>query len=286
MEHPTNRIAVFDTSSVKAISPSALARLAEDEYRLWASPFAVWETLSHLDEPGQFELSRANLLKLTRFELFDDAVRTLEGSLGTLEFPALHPDPVVLRGLLQRLEQSFSVADVYADLMVMDDGTHRLVHDCAARARQVLVEEENKFRALLHRVGEHVLTTYGPRPDCLRRLEMVVSLVQGGVVRADAAGRKKVTIEEAVDLTFLFWGYVMEHAIRYRGRLADIPPNDFEDSQLLLHLPLGRRAIVVTEDRRHRETVNAVLELTRLLDDLPAIGIRAMAWRDLPMSGN
>lgn len=284
--HRTDRIAVFDTSSAKAISPAALAQLVGAGYRLWASPFAIWETLSHLDEPGQFELSRANLLKLRHFEFFDDAVRTLEASLGTLAVPALHPDPVVLRALLQRLEQSFSVAEVYADLMVMDDGTHRLVRGCAARARQVLVEEENKFRALLHQVGEHVLTTYSPRPDSLRRLEMVVSLVQGGVVRADAAGRKKVTIEQAVDLSFLFWGYVTEHAIRYRGRLGDIPPNDFEDSQLLLHLPLSRRAIVVTEDRRHRETVNAVVALTRLLDDVPAVGISAMPWRDLPMSSN
>jgi hypothetical protein len=286
MKQRANRIAVFDTSSIKAISSSALAGLAAAGYHLWASPFAVWETLSHLDEPGRFELSRANLLKLRHFDLFDDAVRTVEASLGTLTLPAFHPDPVVLRALLQRLEESFSVAGVYADLLVMDDGTHRFVHDCAARARHVLVEEENKFRALLHQVGEHVRTTYDRRPNSLRRIEMVVSLVQGGVLRADAAGRKKVTIEEAVDLTFLFWGYVTEQAIRYRGRLADIPANDFEDSQLLLHLPLSRPAIVVTEDRRQRETVNAIVELTRLLDDVPAVAISATAWRDLSMSCN
>ena len=137
------------------------------------------------------------------------------------------------------------------------------------------------FFNLLEGVAARIFETDGRAPSAEARLRHAVSLARGNFEQAIAADSSVATLENAVGRGFLFWAYVGDRAVRCNGRREQMARNDYEDAQVLLHVGLGRPAMIVTNDRKFRVAIQRAVSLAQQLDEFAGTLIEVRGWRTL-----
>jgi hypothetical protein len=257
---------LFDTSGYRAVPGRRVEALQTAGHRLFLSPMAIWEVLSHLDEPGEWNVVKGMLLKGRRFEFYDDPIAALQAVVGPAPPSDRTPDTVLLPAMLDQLAQAQSLSDFYAMQLLLPNGTVRRLDRCSTEARQELDKRARPFLELVRKVGEHVVEQHGRQPSAGPIGVAALSLAAGEVVKAERRG-EVLRIEDAANASLIFWIYVVQQGIRYATSGSGPARNDYEDAQILLHLRLREERIVVSHDRRLSEVLQSVESVLATFDD-------------------
>lgn len=245
---------LVDTSVLRGASSAALDAIATLT-ELVVSPYSVWELLSHLDA-SEFDRVKGNLMKV-RY------VRILEAPRPALEKLVCAPsDPVhdhvldsdLAYAMLAALRRSCSLRDFYRMQIRDERGDVRQIDGCVDRLRDILATDEQRFAALMSGIVSGIQTAQISMATSADRHAAALSVLFGLWQQlGDRVAGPKPT-EAFIRAAYVHAGYLVHRAIELsQGRARD--PNDFEDSEISLHLPIGSGWSLVTADKSFRRVV-------------------------------
>ena len=138
---------LLDTSAFRAV-PAARLGAVSQETRLLVSPFCFWELLTHLEDEGQFDRVKGNLMKFRHVSVLDDPLASIERDV-VLRGDAVHERPddsELIYATLAALRDSASLSEFYAKHIRDDQNQVHRIAGCVARVRDVLKTEEQLFQ--------------------------------------------------------------------------------------------------------------------------------------------
>lgn len=251
---------LLDTSAFKALSSNRLERLAA-ERPLLVSPFCFWEIVSHLDEPDMFSRVRGNLMKFCHVRVLDDPEAIYIAELGaTPLFEARVSDDDVIYSALAALRDSDSLSSFYSKHIRDSQGNVRTLSECVARAKDLLLADEERFQSFVHQIVDSVNaenSTILTPPDLYRA---VVSLINGWhIARCGQPLNEDVRV---LRILYVYFAFVVFCARDYLAiSRANGNLNDYEDASLCQHVRLDIPCTIITADRRQRERLKEIYTL-------------------------
>jgi hypothetical protein len=263
---------ILDTSAFRAISAATLAA-ASQEARLLVSPFCFWELLTHLEDEGQFDRVKGNLMKFRHVSVLDDPWASVERDVVLPGDEVLkRPDDCELvYAILAALRDSASVPQFYAKHIRDSRHQAREIGGCVARAGDVLKAEEQQFQ-------EYVTKIMAVVRDGLVSLATPADRHRGTLQIVDAwwiqlgnrVDRSELVRERLEERTYVFSSYVLHLAADYLKRgSTNVDRNDFEDAKFCQHLALGAEMTAVTADVALQRCLQDTLAVLNALPDLP-----------------
>jgi hypothetical protein len=245
---------ILDTSAFRAISGATLAA-ASQKTHLLVSPFCFWELLTHLEDEGQFDRVKGNLMKFRYVSVLDDPWASVEREVvlqgdKVLESPE---DYDIIYATLAALRDSASVPQFYAKHIRDSRNQIREIGGCVSRVREVrdvLKAEERQFQ-------EYVIKIMAVVRDGLVSLATSDDRHRGSLQIVDAwwiqlgnrIDRSESVRERLEKRSYVFSSYVLHLAADYLKRgSTKIDKNDFEDAKFCQHLALDAEMTAVTRD--------------------------------------
>lgn len=209
-------------------------------------------------------------MKFKYVKILDDPVATIEAPLlpHESELQERVPDHDLITASLAALRDSNSVDDFYSKYISDSKGAVRLLSDCAARGRDILHQEEDRFVSFVQSIITLFRSGQANYTNAQERHRAIVSLIEGWVIRVKQRGASEVAARERLVLcTYIYFSYIFHRALRCleRGKI-NLEGNDYEDASLCLHLSLDTSFYVITADKGLRE---ALCKTTSLLNGLP-----------------
>ena len=262
---------ILDTSAFRAISAATLAA-ASQEARLLVSPFCFWELLTHLEDEGQFDRVKGNLMKFRHVSVLDDPWASVERDVvlpsdAVLERPE---DCEIVYAILAELRDCASVPQFYTKHIRHSRHQTREIGGCVARAGDVLKAEEQQFQ-------EYVTKIMAVVRDGLVSLATPADRHRGTLQIVDAwwiqlgnrVDRSELVRERLEKRTYVFSSYVLHLAADYlKRRSTNVDRNDFEDAKFCQHLALGADMAAVTADVALQRCLQDTLAVLNALPDV------------------
>jgi len=257
---------LLDTSAFCAL-PSRILQ----EHTFYASPYCFWELLTHLDE-GSFDQYKGQLMKFKYAHILNDPRAEIEVPLliDDNQLQDRVSDEELIAAALAALQDSNSLDMFYSSYVEDSKGNLHQVSECAANVRKALGEAEQKHTEFVEnimnvfRTGQVKLETYSDYHQAILQLlegEMI-KLQQRGAVDKDL--RNKLT-----NNSYIYYSYVFHRALAYfRKGKTKLDVNDFEDSQVCLHLRLDTPYCLVTADKGLKEALDKTSALLNQLNEL------------------
>ncbi len=278
---------ILDTSSVRGLRADDV-RLASSRFDVAVSPITVFEFLCHIDERGKKErglpndvlspLHKANLLKCRSLRLLDDPYAEQADDVGARAVvnPTRFEDRLVLPQLFPAIESSTSIEEFYSQQVRYPHGAVADIRDTAERARNLLKEEEKRYRHHVIKWCRLMLKEFGfERSQGFSPEEFVrfAAHAASGLARHYADGLGSLSQEElsgpVFSATYNNTGYGIVRALEYLRKAngdidrLNVDGNDMEDSAICLHLDLTKHRILVTNDGGTRSALSSALENLR-----------------------
>lgn len=270
LERLVQRSYILDTSAFRAISGSTLATASQNT-RLFVSPFCFWELLTHLEDEGQFDRVKGNLMKFRHVSVLDDPWASVER--GTVlpgdEVRERPEDDEIIYATLAALRDSASVSQFYEKHIC--DGRKRIrqIGGCVDRVRDILKVEERQFQDYVTKimavVRDGLVSLATPNDRHRGSLQIVDAWwIQLG----NRIDRSESVRERLKKRTYVFSSYVLHLAADYLKRgSTKVDQNDFEDAKFCQHLALDAEMTAVTGDiPLHRCLADALIVLNALPD--------------------
>ena len=255
---------LLDTSAFKDLPKGKWVQAARGGFQLTASPYCFWELLCHLDEEPDFKKAKGRLIKFHGVKIVDKPFdRALVKNKPDAEKKVWSSD--LIYAALAAVEAASSLDDLNASLIVDEAGNERALKDCVNRIKEVLDEEENRFREVMTKLISVIKSGQVKVDKPIDQHNAILSLVASrGTPLPDTADLDYETVDEdqLIAFTYVYWGYVIHRAIQLAnagGRTC--AKNDFEDGQLCAYIPLDRSMIVVSGDIKLLETLAAVRDV-------------------------
>lgn len=272
METPVQRSYIFDTSAFRAIPEDSL-EAASHNVHLVVSPFCFWELLTHLEDNGQFDRVKGNLMKLRHMSVLDDPWASVESDIVLPDDDVLKrpDDSGLIYAILAALHESHSVSQFYGKRARDGRDQLREIDGCVARAAQILKAEEQRFLEYVSNVMSFVrdgrVSIATPADRHLAIIQIVDAWwIQLGQ-RVDGSELVRQRLEER---TYVFSSYVLHLAADYVKRgSTNVDRNDFEDGKFCQHLTLGAEMTAVTVDVTLKRCLENTLAVLNALPDLP-----------------
>jgi hypothetical protein len=261
---------ILDTSAFRAISRSTLAS-ASQNIRLLVSPFCFWELLTHLEDEGQFDRVKGNLMKFRHVSVLDDPWASVERGvvLPRDELRERPEDDEIIYATLAALRDSASVPQFYEKHIRDGRNQIRQIGGCVDRVRDILKAEERQFQ-------EYVTKIMAVVRDGLVSLATSNDRHRGSLQIVDAwwiqlgnrIDRSESVRERLEKRTYVFSSYVLHLAADYLKRgSTKIDHNDFEDAKLCQHLALDAEMTAVTGDIPLQRCLEGALTVLNALPD-------------------
>jgi hypothetical protein len=266
-----NTAYLLDTSVFRFLPRQILEALHLKGYNLYASPFVFWELLTHLHEEGGFVGYKARMMKFRFVDILDDPRALIESSVITNDTSAQQrvPDTELIEATLAALEASNSLESFYATLIEDSKGRTRQVADCAARSKEVLAGEEQRFVAFLQSILEVLASGRVAYKTDSERHQAVLDLLEGQGIYLRRRGAGVADLRDwIIDNAYIHWACVFRLALKYfAARDAKPDMNDYEDARICLHLRLSGPFCLVTEDRTLRSVLQQIIDFLGTLND-------------------
>jgi hypothetical protein len=257
---------LLDTSAFRAL-PSRILQ----EHTFYASPYCFWELLTHLDERS-FDRHKGQLMKFKYAHILNDPRAEIEVPLliDDNQLQDRVSDEELIAAALAALQDSNSLDMFYSSYVEDSKGNLHQVSECAANVRKALGEAEQKHTEFVEnimnvfRTGQVKLETNSDYHQAILQLlegEMI-KLQQRGAVDKDL--RNKLT-----NNSYIYYSYVFHRALAYfRKGKTKLDVNDFEDSQVCLHLRLDTSYCLVTADKGLKQALAKTSALLNQLNEL------------------
>lgn len=270
LESPVKRSYILDTSAFRAISGATLADVSQDT-RLLVSPFCFWELLTHLEDVGQFDRVKGNLMKFRHVSVLDDPWASIEREVvipgdEVLKSPE---DYDIIYAILAALRDSASVPQFYEKHIRDSRNQIREIGGCVSRVRDILKTEERQFQ-------EYIIKIMDVVRDELVSIATSDDRHRGSLQIADAwwiqlgnrIDRSESVRERLEKQTYIFSSYVLHLAADYlKRRCTKVDRNDFEDAKFCQHLALGSEMTAVTGDAALQRCLADALAVLNVLPD-------------------
>ena len=242
---------LLDTSAFRGIGAAKLAA-SRTAVQLYASPFCFWELLTHLEDEGQFERIKGNLMKFRHVQILDDPWVSVERGL-VLESDAVHQRPEdseLAYATLAALSDSASVSEFYAKQFRDSQGQAREIAGSVGRIRDILKEDEDRFKeyiAMVMSVVRSGAVSLATPTDQHRATLQIVDAWR--IQLGDRVQHSNAAHSRLVRRSYVYSAYVLHLANDYVRRGAtSVDQNDFEDARFCLHLALDANVTAVTSD--------------------------------------
>jgi hypothetical protein len=208
------------------------------------------------------------LLKCRETTILDDP-----GAEFDLHFGADPRDPDerlhaarIVNSILERLQQSTSLSEFYAQAVPDAKGDLRLLRDCAKRMNDVMELEKDKYdrfvKAILEVLDQGAVDLKS-HESCNNA---IWGLVKGKAEILRGRGVASPDLSDVDDRRYIYFGYVFERAVWYYQRGGGpIARNDYEDSSIIKHMRLTEPSVLVTNDGRTLDAVLAVMARLKAL---------------------
>lgn len=256
---------LLDTSALRALPGKLL-----EEGTFYASPYCVWELLTHLDEKD-FARCKGRLLKARFTHVLDDPRAAVETPLlpHDTKLRKRVSDEELIGHILAALNDSDSLEEFYRSIIRDSNGEFRQVADCAATARKVLSEAEQRYTEFFQQIigafrsGDVKLT------DDKDYLGAILGLLEGDVVKLQRRGATDDGLRDKLLSSYYFYcSYVFHRALTYfRSGKTKPERNDYEDGQICTHLALDTSYCLVTADKGLKDALEKSITLVERFDD-------------------
>ena len=259
----------LDTSALRALSFARL-RAASRVAGLLVSPFCFWELLTHLEDEGQFDRIKSHLMKFRHVQVLDDPRAVIERAL-VRPGDTVHErveDSDVIYATLAALRASGSVRDMYVKQIRDGKGQVRQIERCVERAREVLAQEERRFKDYLNQVIAALRNGHVSLVTPAEIHQGTLDVIKAWWIQlGDRVDPSDETRERLARREYVYSAYIVRRAIDYVERGALVDPNDFEDAGLCRHLSLDDELVVVTGDGGLRRCLERSFALLNALED-------------------
>lgn len=256
---------LLDTSALRAL-PGKLLK----DGTFYASPYCVWELLTHLDEKD-FARRKGRLLKARFTHVLDDPRAAVETPLlpHDTKLQKRVSDGELIGHILAALNDSDSLARFYRSTIRDSNGEIRQVAYSAATTRNVLAEAEHRYTEFIQQIVGAFRSGDVKLNDDKDHYRAILDLLEGDAVKLQ---RRGATVDGLRDKLlsdyYFYWSYVFHRALAYFGNGKTQPEgNDYEDAEICRHLALDTSYCLVTADKGLKDALERSIALVERLDD-------------------
>jgi hypothetical protein len=262
---------LLDTSAFRSLPGWVLQNLSGQGQSFFASPYCFWEIISHLNEPGQFDYYKGNLMKFRYVQVLNDPQAELETPLlvEDRDLQERVPDSDLIEAALAALHESSSLDAFYSTYIEDSNGRPHQVSGCVQRLGRALETRKERHIDLINDIIEAFGSGQVDLETDTSRHQAILDLVEGWVIQLGQRGASVVGLRERlINGTYIYWAYIFHRALQYfeKGK-SDVDPNDYEDGQICLHLRLDTPFCLVTGDIDMREALEETVALLHKLKD-------------------
>jgi hypothetical protein len=285
----TRRSYVLDTQALRALDGDFLRAAVAARHDVAVSPLTIWEMLRHLDEtedgPGTFLRRRGQMLKAHGLRILDDpwAAHAVAVAAGSTVNATRLEDRLLVAEILSLLAQCSTLQDFYRCEARYPGGEMGLVAGCPERARQVMIEAQEKYKGQVLKMRDAIESDMGRKGlRAVSDAQFVGIVVAGARQLTDHYRSRGIDYPELLGRvfasTYLHQGYVFGRTRTYMLNVGPRQPlpvdgNDMVDGALCLYLDLTEPITLVTDDRGTREAIGqAVLRLDGAFQELGQSG--------------
>ena len=262
---------LLDTSAFRGISAAKLAAVSCSA-QLVASPFCFWELLTHLEDEGEFERIKGNLMKFRHVQILDDPWVSVErglvlGSDAVLQRPE---DSELVYATLAALRDSGSVSEFYAKQIRDSLGQAREIAGSVARIRDILNDEEDRFKEYVAKVMSVVRSGAVSLATPTDQHRATLQIVDAWRIQlGDRVEDSKAAHSRLLNRSYVYSSYLLHLANDYvRRGITSVDQNDFEDAKFCLHLALDANVTAVTSDAALKRCLNGTFALLASIRDI------------------
>lgn len=256
---------LLDTSALRALPGKLL-----EEGAFYASPYCVWELLTHLDEKD-FARCKGRLLKARFTHVLDDPRAAVETPLlpHDTKLQKRVSDGELIGHILAALNDSHSLERFYRSPIRDSNGELRQVAYSAANARNVLAEAERRYTEFIQQIVGAFRSGHVNLNDDKDHYGAILGLLEGDVIKLQRRGATDDGLSDKLLSSYYFYcSYVFHRALAYfRSGKTKPESNDFEDAEICRHLALDTSYCLVTADKGLKDTLEKSIALVERLDD-------------------
>ncbi|MGH7799468.1 MAG: hypothetical protein ACREOW_02430 [Thermodesulfobacteriota bacterium] len=204
-------------------------------------------------------------MKFKHVRVLDDPRAEIESSLliNDTELQNRVPVSYLIDAALGALQSSKSLTAFYSKyIRDSKEGLYQIA-DCAANARKVLDEEEQKFASFTTKII-HLLSSGQVKSENYRdHHQAILSLVDGYMRLLKKRGASEVGLwERTISDTYIYFSYIFHRALScFRSGSNKRDPNDYEDGYICLHIKLNTPYCLVTEDKKMKDALEETIAL-------------------------
>lgn len=262
---------LLDTSVIRASSTKNLVMLLNEGLKLFASSYSFWEILCHLDENSKFGYFKSHLSKFKYLSILDDPFG-IRAKYTKIHQPALKNrinDEELILGIVFVLESSDSIQHFYSSVYTDSQKKSHKIQDCALRGREILAGASDRYVGFVTKIIETIKNNNMKYQSCLDRDELILQLIGGWVRGLEDQGANNNDLgQNFTNEVYVYFSYILHQALKYLKKNNEIiDPNDYEDSQICLHLSPDSSFIFIADDQNLYESVDQTICLLHELGD-------------------
>jgi hypothetical protein len=222
-------------------------------WHLHVCPYVFWERLCHLDEKTDFPRAKGEFKKFKYVRVLDDPRATIEKPEGRVS------DTELISGALDALNASVSLGDFYSKQIHDSNNNAYQIAGCVDVARNELKRREDRYVAFITQIMGMFTSGQITRMTDEVKHKNILALAMGWVGVAE------------VKLIYLYFGYMFHRAFQFLESGKTMPAkadyNDYEDSNMCLHLRLDGSYCFVTDDRGAQRALEETVALLGRIND-------------------
>jgi hypothetical protein len=241
----------LDTSAFINLGLPILAKL--QCWQVHVSPYVFWQRLCHLDERTDFLRAKGEYRKFDYVRVLDDPRAIIEKPEGRV------PDSELIRAALDALNASVSLKDFCSRRFTDSNNHERQVAGCIGAARDELKRREARYVAFITQIMSMFTAD---------QISKMTDEVKHTNILALAKGWAGAIDTQAI---YLYFGYMFHRVLEFvkTGKLkpAKADYNDYEDSNMCMHLKLNSFYYFITNDQGAQRALKETVALLGRVND-------------------
>ncbi len=264
---------LLDTSAIRGISRDWIVNRQRKENDLLVSPFTLYELICHIDGEKAFNKFKTQMLKCLHVHILAEPLTAVEIAAGRQSEEIDYHIQMghVLKNLLLALASSESLEEFYRSTVIDHLGKYRQVDQIAERGRRTLENASSEYQEYISEITKAIrdgsVSIDSDASYQANILALVREYLKSMGIDTDVPNP---SINSVGNQIYINCAYIFERSAYY-SRVSNykIDPNDYEDSEILLHLALDDSIVLVTNDKGIQHAVNSALNrLERLNVDI------------------
>lgn len=161
------------------------------------------------------------------------------------------------------LESSSSIQHFYSYVFKDSKNKSHKIQECALRGREILDSAADRYVRFVTEITSTIKNNNLKYQTISDRHELILSLIDGWIRRFETQGARIEELEETLaDEVYIYFSHILHRALLYlKQNNQNIDQNDYEDSQICLHLSLDSKFNFITDDKNLFKSVNQTLDL-------------------------